>query len=82
MNSQSYMRLVPKHERHPLEDGTTTRFNKAQEMLRDPIPRASMQQHRRAESAVRWAIGIVCVGIILLAIKHVGLMAHIERMMR
>lgn len=82
MNSQSYMRLVPKHERHPLEDGTTTRFNKAQEMLRDPLPRASMQRHRHAERAVRWAIGIVCVGIILLAVKHVGLLAYIERVAR
>lgn len=82
MNSQSYMRIVPKHDRHPLDDGTTTRFNKTQEMLRDVVPRESMQRHRHAESAVRFAIGIVCVGIILLAVKHVGMMAYIERMMR
>lgn len=82
MEAQSYMRIAPKYDKHPLDDGTTTRWHKAQAMLRDPLPRASMQRHRHAESAVRWAIGIVCVGIIVLAVKHVGLMAYIERMLR
>lgn len=82
MNSHSYMRLVPKHERHPLEDGTTTRFEKAQTMLRDPLPRASMQQHRRVERAVRWMIGIACVAIIVFAVRYVGLLAYIERVAR
>ena len=80
------LRIMPKDPKHVSgdgNDGDTTIMHKALAMAHGiSLPKAqeeSMRRHNDARNALRWAIGIVCVGIIILAVRWVSTMAWVER---
>jgi hypothetical protein len=78
--------VLPKNPRHVTgdgDDGQTTILHKAIAMAQGiSLPKAqqlSMRRYNDARNALRWVIGIACVGIIVLAVRWVSTMAWIER---
>jgi hypothetical protein len=83
------LRIMPKDPKHVSgdgNDGDTTIMHKALAMAHGiSLPKAqelSMRRHNDARNASRWAIGIACVGIVILATRYVGALAWIERTLR
>jgi hypothetical protein len=85
------LRVLPKNPRHVTgdgDDGDTTILHKAIAMAHGinlynkRTQELSMRRYNDARNALRWAIGIACVGIVILATKYVGALAWIERTLR
>ena len=82
------LRVLPKNPRHATgdgDDGETTILHKALAMAHGinlqhrHAQELSMRRYNDARNAIRWAIGIACVGIIVLAVRWVSTTAWIER---
>ena len=85
------LRIMPKNPRHVTgdgDDGDTTILHKALAMAHGinlqhrHAHELSMRRHNDARNAIRWAIGIACVGIVILATKYVGALAWIGQTLR
>jgi uncharacterized membrane protein YccC len=79
---------MPKNPGHVTgdgNDGDTTILYKALAMAHGiALPKAqaqSMRRHNDARNALRWAIGIACAGIVVIAFKWIGALAWIERVL-